>query len=761
VNFKDFCRSSLVKHQSLPPESHGQLTARDQYLPGYDTIFEPAETPPAQPIGHETAELPKEPSTREQNAVAAGTDAEVTREVLLKAGALQGAIFSSANFSCIATDQRGVIQLFNVGAERMLGYSSADVLDNVTPADISDPYEVIARAKALSLEFGNIIAPGFEALAYKASRGIEDAFELTQLRKDGSRFPAIMSVTALRNAQGGIIGYLFIGTDDTARRKAEAEVNKLEQRLRDQQFYTRSLIESSVDALVATDPLGIITDVNKQMEVITGCPRDALIGAPFKNFFTDPKRAEAGITLTLDEKKVTDYELTARASNGRKTVLSCNAATVCDRDRKLRGVLVTARDVTDQKLSEQALREANVELETARVAAEKASRAKSDFLSSMGQELRRPLNAILGLAQMIEPQSQSPAPSQNRGMAQILETGGFLLNLINEFLDLAVIESGKMPLSIVPVSLPELMLECRDLMELEAQKRGIRMTFPNFPNPVLVSGDRARLKQIIVSLLSNAIKYNKDQGTVVVDCPATGSQRVRFSVTDTGAGLPPEKMAQLFTPFDRPGRENGGVAGSGIGLVVTKRLTELMGGALGGASTVGVGSVFWCEMNSAGAPPISVQNGDASDTVQANATACAPRRTLLYVEDNPANLKLVEEVIALTPDLELIAAVNGTLGIQLARATQPRVILMDINAPDVGGVKTLKILRQDADTAHIPIIALSANPLPRDIAKIPEAGFFRSLTKPITMIDLNDTLNAALDFAENRLLEAVNWTHLP
>jgi PAS domain S-box-containing protein len=278
-------------------------------------------------------------------------------EVLLKAGALQSAIFNSANFSSIATDAKGVIQIFNVGAERMLGYTAAEVMNKITPADISDPLELIARATTLSVELATTITPGFEALVFKASRGIEDIYELTYIRKDGSRFPAIVSVTALRDAPGGIIGYLLIGTDNTARKQVEADQKQLDQRLRDQQFYTRSLIESNTDALMTTDPAGIITDVNKQMEALTGCTRDELIGAPFKSYFTDPERAEAAIKLVLSEKKVTDYELTARARDAKETVVSYNATTFYDRDRKLQGVFAAARDVTERKQAERELSE--------------------------------------------------------------------------------------------------------------------------------------------------------------------------------------------------------------------------------------------------------------------------------------------------------------------------------------------------------------------------------------------------------------------
>ena len=276
-----------------------------------------------------------------------------SEETLLKAGALQSAIFNSANFSSIATDAKGVIQIFNVGAERMLGYAAPDVMNKITPADISDPQELIARAKALSVELGTPITPGFEALVFKASRGIEDIYELTYIRKDGSRFPAVVSVTALRDAQGAIIGYLLIGTDNTTRNQVEDERTKLDQRLRDQQFYTRSLIESNIDALITTDPSGIITDVNRQMETLTGCTRDELIGAPFKTYFTDPDRADAGIKLVLSRKRVTDYELTVRARDGSETEVSYNASTFYDRDRTLQGVFAAARDVTEQKQASQ------------------------------------------------------------------------------------------------------------------------------------------------------------------------------------------------------------------------------------------------------------------------------------------------------------------------------------------------------------------------------------------------------------------------
>src|SRR5438105_10678008 len=393
-----------------------------------------------------------------ESAIAASF--EVQRQAaLLKTGALQSAIFNSANFSSIATDAKGVIQIFNVGAERMLGYTAVEVMNKITPADISDPQEVIARAKALSAELGTPIMPGFEALVFKASRGIEDIYELTYIRKDGSRFGAVVSVTALRDAQDAIIGYLLIGTDNTARQQVEDEKKKLDQRLRDQQFYTRSLIESNIDAIMTTDPSGIITDVNKQMEALTGCTRDELIGAPFKGYFTDPDRAEAGIKLVLSQKKVTDYELTARARNGKKTVVSYNATTFYGRYRTLQGVFAAARDVTEGKRVE-------AELQQAKAIAESASQSKSDFLASMSHEIRTPMNAIIGIADLL---AKTKLTAEQDAYVQIFRRAGDnLLHLINDILDLSKVEASQLELERTGFVLGELLGKVTEMVAIRA-----------------------------------------------------------------------------------------------------------------------------------------------------------------------------------------------------------------------------------------------------------------------------------------------------
>jgi PAS domain S-box-containing protein len=501
-------------------------------------------------------------------------------EALLKAGALQNAIFNSAYFSCIATDERGVIQLFNLGAERMLGYKASDVTNKITPADLHDPQEVIARAKELSLELKTTIAPGFEALVFKASRGIEDIYELTKIRKDGSRFPAVISVTALRDGKGGIIGYLLIGTDNTARKQVEAEQRKLDQRLRDQQFYTRSLIESNIDALMTTDPHGIITDVNKQMEALTDCTRDELIGAPFKSYFTDPERAEAAIKLVLSEKKVTNYELTASARDGKKTVVSYNATTFYDRDRKLQGVFAAARDVTERKRFEQTLQEANL--------------MKSEFLANMSHELRTPLNGIIGFSEfLVDEKPGKLNPKQTEYLNDVLKSANHLLQLINDVLDLAKVEAGKMELNPETFSLLKAVEEVCAVIKGIAQKKQIALVMNISPQLEHVRLDQQKFKQVLYNLLSNAVKFTDAGGRVEIAVSPRDGNWFEVAVKDTGIGIKQEDLKRLFREFEQ--LEAGSARrfeGTGLGLALIKKIVEFQKGSIEVKSEFGRGSTF-------------------------------------------------------------------------------------------------------------------------------------------------------------------------
>jgi DNA-binding response OmpR family regulator len=416
-----------------------------------------------------------------------------------------------------------------------------------------------------------------------------------------------------------------------------------------------------------------------------------------------------------------------------------------DENHRIREKLVRSEtEATARKHFEQALQETNVEMQIAKSVAEKANLAKSDFLSGMSHELRSPLNAILGFAQLMGTASPPPSDSQQESITQILQAGWHLLKLINEILDLAVVESGKVSLSLEPVSLSEVLSECQTMMEAQAQQRGIFMTFPLFEQPSYVWADQTRLKQIVINLLSNAIKYNQISGQVSVDYTVLSADRIRISFKDTGAGLTSENIEQLFQPFNRLGQEAGSVSGTGIGLVVTKQLVELMGGVLGVDSIVNEGSVFWFELRSTPAPEFKLKEPEHATPKPAMRPIDAPQKILLYIEDNAANMRLVERLIDRRTDIKLLKAVDGSLGIALAKASLPDVILMDINLPGISGIDALKVLREDVTTAHIPVVAISANAMSRDIEVGRQLGFFRYLTKPIVVEEFMSTLDLAL-----------------
>jgi PAS domain S-box-containing protein len=658
-------------------------------------------------------------------------------ELIVKSGALQQAILNSANFSVIATDEKGIVQLFNAGAELMLGYAAADVVDRITPAEISDPQELRARATTLSKEHGTAITPGFEALVFKAARGIEDIYELTYIRKDKSRFPAIVSVTALRTDQGPIIGYLLIATDNTVRKDVE------DKRLWAEESF-QLMVESVTDcAIIMLDQAGRVKSWNTGAQRIQGYDAKEIIGQHNSRFFSNED-----IAINKPERALQEADAVGRSEDNGWRVRKDGSAfwanvvmtAIRDSAGALRGYATLERDMSERRRVE-------AELNQAKATAEAANLAKSEFLSSMSHELRTPLNAILGFAQLMESDVPAPSPGQKVSIDQILQAGWYLLALINEVLDLSLIESGRLSLSSEKVSLEEVLTDCRTMMEPLAQKRGITMTFPAFEVPCFVMADRTRVRQILVNLLSNAIKYNRVNGSIVVECAARPLGYIRLSVADTGLGLTAEKLTQLFQPFNRLGQEDGAEQGTGIGLVVTKRLVEVMNGTIGVDSTVGSGTKFWIDLVATTAPRHDFTQIATETTAETLARDTGPVRTVLYVEDNPANLKLVTMLIARRRDLRLLTAENGNLGVELAQAHQPDVILMDINLPGISGLKVLSILSKDEATANIPIIALSANAGPRDIERGLEAGFLRYLTKPIKVDVLMETLDLGLALA--------------
>lgn len=567
-------------------------------------------------------------------------------------------------------------------------------------------------------------------------------------RPDGSRVTVIVNIRPLRNQWGDVTGAINCFYDITARKQFEDELQKFTQLLGNQQFYTRSLIEANSDAIVTTNPAGIITDINIQMEVLTGCMRDTLIGTPFENYFKDPEQAQAMITLLLNGKKIANYELTACSSeDNQETVVSCNATIFYDQNGQLHGVFIAARDITERNRLDRDLLEKNAELERAKSLAEKANLAKSEFLSSMSHELRSPLNTILGFAQLMLSESVSITPFQKQSTDRILKAGWHLLKLIDEILDLSKIEAGKMSIFPEPVLLSEVMLECQSMIEPQAKKHGITLFFPRFDKHYYVRADRTRVKQVLLNLLSNAIKYNVRDGNVKVNYSESISPgHIRVSIKDTGLGLSPEQLAQLFQEFNRLGQENSGEEGTGIGLVVAKRLVELMGGTMGVESRVGKGSVFWFELMSIDKPGPFLKISDTPIFSHPYIGREGERQTLLYIEDNLASLNLVEQILARFANISLLTSMTGMNGVEIARNAQPNLIVMDINLPDISGIDALKLLRSDPATLHIPAIALSANAMPADIQKGIDAGFYYYITKPIKINEFIDALNSTIEF---------------
>ncbi len=530
-------------------------------------------------------------------------------------------------------------------------------------------------------------------------------------------------------------------------RTLEARVDEQTRAVRATEAQLRAMLNALPAAVYATDADGHVTHFNPatielsgrvpQLGVDRWCPTSKL----FATDGTPLPHEECPMALALREGRVIrGVDVIVERPDGTRIWVTPYPTPLRDEDGRIIGGINMLVDITASK-------QAQTELTAAMHLAEKANIAKSEFLSSMSHELRTPLSAILGFAQLMESAAPPPTPQQMRSIEQILGSGWHLLALINEILDLALIESGKLALSVEPLALHDVILECQDMVEAQAQKRGIELVFPKLDAACFVNADRTRIKQVLINLLSNAIKYNRPNGRVVLEYDMPMKSRVRISVRDSGAGLRPEQIALLFQQFNRLGQENSVEEGTGIGLVVCKRLIEMMGGVIGVESTPDVGSHFWVELDLTGERVTAPETRDFALSCPELTPEHVPPRTLLYVEDNPANLMLVEELVARRPDLQLISTTDGLRGIELARSARPEVILMDINLPGISGLVALTILREDASTAHIPVVALSANAMPHDIERGLDAGFFRYLTKPIKVNKFMETLDIALQYA--------------
>jgi PAS domain S-box-containing protein len=651
--------------------------------------------------------------------------------------ALQRAILNSAAYAIIVTDIEGAVTHFNPAAESMLGYRADTVIGSILNPHLYDAAEVAARAAELSLELGIPVKPGLEVFVVKPRRGLADPHEWTFIRKDGSRFPGLINITVLKGPEGKVAGYLGILMDLTQQKLDDRE----KQRLVD-------ILELSPDFIGSADLDGNVIYLNRAAKELVGLPANTdLASLHIRDLHPEWAASmlaeKAWPVAQRDE--LWQGESAVSHVDGREIpvfqVLLLHKESQVER-AKLSTII---RDIRAEKWRE-------AELAAARDLAESANAAKGQFLTNMSHELRTPLNAILGFAQLLASETiESTAPQRKEFVGHILKAGQHLLTLINEVLDLARIEAGKVTLSPEPVGLSEILSECRALLEPMCAGRNIRLLLPE-QSDLHVMADRTRLKQVLLNLLTNAIKYNRDGGTVVVNCAITVPHRIRISVQDTGMGLNAEQLNKLFQPFDRLGQEASGLEGTGIGLVVTKHLVELMQGTVGVSSTVGIGSTFWISLDST-SPVRSLLTGEMpAQTSAPIAPADEKKATLLYVEDNPANLKLVEEIVGFRKDLRMISAHHGQLGVALARTHLPHVILMDIHLPGMSGAEAQQILRNDPRTAGIPVIALTASAMPRERTKRLSAGFFRYITKPIDIAELTSAIDDAL--AQSQSIDA-------
>jgi PAS domain S-box-containing protein len=503
-------------------------------------------------------------------------------------GRMQG-IFASARDISEQSRLQGQLaehQAYN----RSLIEASADALFAIAPDGvITDVNEQATRLSGFTRQ--HLVNSGFAGYFTdpdRARSGVQETFgsglvlgyELMLVTRHGRRITVSFNAGVFTDAAGQPLGILASARDSTAQKQ-------LEQQLRGSQAYTRSLIESSIDALMTTDPVGIITDVNQQMEALTGHPRDTLIGSAFKHYFTDPAQAEDGIRLVLHEGKVENYELTARSRDGHETVVSYNASAFYDQDHKLQGVFAAARDVTERKRFEQALQEKNLELEN-------ANTAKDRFLASMSHELRTPLNAILGFTGTLLMGLPGPLNEEQRRQLNTVKTSGkHLLAIINDLLDLAKIESGSLQLQLVPVVCQEIITEVADTLRPLIEGKGLEFLIEGVDEKVTINTDRRALAQILINLINNAIKFT-DTGRITLALARTADDRsVQLSVTDTGVGIAEADQDRLFRAFEQVGEaKTKKFEGTGLGLYISQKLAEILGGRIAMVSTLGTGSTF-------------------------------------------------------------------------------------------------------------------------------------------------------------------------
>jgi PAS domain S-box-containing protein len=497
----------------------------------------------------------------------------------------------------------------------------------------------------------------------------------------------------------------------------------------------RAILDAVVDSIITIDEHFQILDVSPGTDRIYGVSLEERRGQNSLNIVLKEDRDHVAVELRRlfegADGTLTSYRFRAHHVDGHMVSIETRGRLIRDEaGREARAVLVS-RDVTVATAAEAVLQEA-------KEAAERANTAKSEFMSRMSHELRTPLNSVLGFAQILEMELKSPDQLEMVGF--IHNSGKYLLELINEVLDISRIESGHISVMIEPIVLQDLEKECIELVRPQANELGITILSPS-DYDFHVLGDQQRLKQVMLNLLSNAIKYNRPNGSVTISCAPQPRSKVRLSVSDTGPGISPDLVERLFTPFDRLDAETSGIEGTGLGLALSKGLVEAIGGTMGIESTVGSGSTFWIELPNAKAPKTALAGTPPTPELRA---ANPAESTVLYIEDDVANVQLVERLLMQRPNINLITSLFGRLGIELAQQHRPDLILLDVHLADLHGFEVLERLQGDSRTIDIPVVVLSADATTWQRRRFRNAGVYEYLSKPLDLQQLLDVIDQHL-----------------
>ncbi|MBT9501805.1 MAG: PAS domain S-box protein [Burkholderiaceae bacterium] len=644
--------------------------------------------------------------------IVVGRNAHQAMRTLLETQLEMRAMLDASQDAVVGIDDRGLITDWNLKAQT--------VFDRSPQESLGQAFEAVLIPQRHRASYREALA---QFLAHGDEGRMNRRIETTALRRNGEEFPAEVAITPLKS--GRKHRFTAFIADITERKAAESRL-ALFRRVFDASGQLISILDGDGKALYQNRAHAL--ELGYSDEEIRG-RHFSLTVAP-ESMTTLPEELRKAM---LEDRRWTG-QLTLRRKDGSRFIANNNIGFIQDEA----GNVQYGFNIFSDFSAELARRN---ELAQAKEEAERANAAKSDFLSSMSHELRTPMNAIIGFAQMLEFDAGLNADQQDN-VQEILKAGRHLLELINEVLDLAKIEAGHANLSLEAVDLGLLIDDCRQLLQPLAAQRQIRMHLP-VPEHTLVHADRVRLKQVLLNLLSNAVKYNREGGDITLTVQALAESRMRITVTDTGAGIAPERIAELFQPFNRLDAAHGEIEGTGIGLTITRRLMLMMGGTVGVDSRPGIGSSFWIELPGAEIRALDTAAGPAPGPAEPDRPG-GRASLVLCIDDNPVNLKLMAQFFGLRPDIELLTATGPEAGIELALARRPDLVVLDINMPGLDGYQVLALLKAHQGLASVPVIAVTANAMPRDIARGEAAGFAAYLTKPLDARQFLDTVRHCL-----------------